>query len=151
MALNIKESSFFGPYFPHLFHVQLYILLVTLSGDVELKPGPKRNAAQNLSMCHWNLNSIRAHNFAKLSLLRGYVSVHKFDIILPVRDKSWFQCWWWKLGNLRILSDTLWTPIQQNLWWYLYLLWKLSSLKSHWCRSFRRMHCFWFDNKQQIL
>ena len=34
-----------------------------------------------LSKCHWNLNSICAHNFAKLSLLRAYVSIHKFDII----------------------------------------------------------------------
>ena len=59
----------------------LYILLITRSGDVELSPGPKRKAAQTLSICHWNLNSICAHNFAKLSLLRSYVSVHKFDII----------------------------------------------------------------------
>ena len=59
----------------------LYILLITLSGDVELNPGPKRNAVQTFSICHWNLNSICAHNFAKLSLLRAYVSVHKFDII----------------------------------------------------------------------
>ena len=55
--------------------------MITFSGDVELNPGPKRKAAQTLSMCHWNLNSICAHNFAKLSLLRAYVSVHKFDII----------------------------------------------------------------------
>ena len=59
----------------------LYVLLITLSGDVELNPGPKRNDAQTLSIYHWNLNSICAHNFAKLSLLRAYVSVHKFDII----------------------------------------------------------------------
>ena len=59
----------------------LYILLIILSGDVELNPGPKRKAAQTLSVCHWNLNSICAHNFTKLSLLRAYVSVHKFDII----------------------------------------------------------------------
>ena len=59
----------------------LYILLITLSGDVELNQGPKRNAAQTLSVCHWNLNSICARNFAMLYLLRAYVSVHKFDII----------------------------------------------------------------------
>ena len=59
----------------------LYILLIILSGDVELNPGPKRKAAQTLSVCHWNLNSICAHNFTKLSLLRAYVSVHKFDNI----------------------------------------------------------------------
>ena len=59
----------------------LHILLITLIGDVELNPGPKRNAAQTFSICQWNLNSICAHNFAKLSLLRAYASVHKFDII----------------------------------------------------------------------
>ena len=55
--------------------------MITLSGDVEINPGPKRKATQTLSICHWNLNSICAHNFAKLSLLRAYVSIHKFDII----------------------------------------------------------------------
>ena len=59
----------------------LYILLITLSGDVELNPGSKRNAAQTFSICHWNLNSICAHNFAKLPVLRAYVNVHKVDII----------------------------------------------------------------------
>ena len=59
----------------------LHILLITLSEDVELNPGPKRKAAQTLSMCHWNLSSICVHNFAKLILLRAFVSVHKFDII----------------------------------------------------------------------
>ena len=59
----------------------LYILLIILSGDVEINLGPKRKAAQTLSVCHWSLNSICAHNFTKLSLLRVYVSVHKFDII----------------------------------------------------------------------
>ena len=68
MALNIKKLSSFGPYFPHLSHVTCFI-------------GFKREAAQTLSVCHWNLNSICAHNFTKLSLLRAYVSVHKFDII----------------------------------------------------------------------
>ena len=55
--------------------------MITLSGDVEFNPGPKHKAVKTLSMCHWNFNSICAHNFAKLSLLRAYVSVHKFDII----------------------------------------------------------------------
>ena len=59
----------------------LYILLITLSGDVELNPGPKLKAAWTLSICHWNLSSICVHNFVTLSLLRPYESVHKFDII----------------------------------------------------------------------
>ena len=59
----------------------LYILLITLSGDVKLNPGPKCNAVQTLLICHWNLNSICGHNFAKLSLLRPYVSVQKFGMM----------------------------------------------------------------------
>ena len=59
----------------------LYIFLIILSGDVELNAGPKRKAAQTLSVCHWNLNSICAQNFTKLYLLKAYVSVHKFDFI----------------------------------------------------------------------
>ena len=55
--------------------------MITLSGDVGLNPEPKRNTVQTLSICHWNLNSICAHSFAKLTLLRAYVSVRKFDII----------------------------------------------------------------------
>ena len=30
---------------------------------------------------HWNLNSIAAHNFSKISLLRAYNAIHNYDII----------------------------------------------------------------------
>ena len=59
----------------------LQILLVLLSGDVEINPGPKRTPKANLSICHWNLNSISAHNYVKLSRLRAYLAFHKFNII----------------------------------------------------------------------
>ena len=52
-----------------------------LCGDVEENPGPKPNSNQIFSVCHWNLNSVSAHNYIKLSLLRVYVSTHKFDVI----------------------------------------------------------------------
>ena len=48
----------------------LYIFLITLSLEVE----------QTFSISHWNLNSIYSYNFAKLYLLKAYVSVQKFDI-----------------------------------------------------------------------
>ena len=59
----------------------LQILLVLLSSDVEINAGPKRTPKAILSICHWNLNSISAHNYVKLSLLRAYLAFHKFDII----------------------------------------------------------------------
>ena len=58
--------------------------LILLSGDIDTNPGPKypeQIAGQNFLICHWNLNSISAHNYTKISLLTAYVSVHNFDII----------------------------------------------------------------------
>ena len=85
MALNIKKITFIWTLFSTFVSCNLlswlYILLITFNGDVELNPGPKCKDAQTLSQCHWNLNSICAYNFAKLSLLGAYESVHKFDII----------------------------------------------------------------------
>ena len=51
-------------------------------GDVEFNPGPKnRNSYFNFSVCHWNLNSITVHNFAKVNLLQAYNANHYFDMI----------------------------------------------------------------------
>ena len=56
--------------------------IISLSGDIEINPGPKSNALNRcFSICHWNLNRISANIFTKVSLLSAYISVHKFDII----------------------------------------------------------------------
>ena len=50
--------------------------------DVELNLGPEnRNSCYNFSICHWNLNSITEHNFAKVNLLQAYNVIHDFDMI----------------------------------------------------------------------
>ena len=41
----------------------------------------KSYSAQYSTICHWNLNSIAAHNFIKIALLKAYLSVHKMDIV----------------------------------------------------------------------
>ena len=55
--------------------------LILLSADVELNPGPKCASTRNILICHWNLNSISAHNYIKLFLLKAYIAIHKFDLI----------------------------------------------------------------------
>ena len=55
--------------------------LLELSGDIEFNPGPKPDSSQSFSICHWNLNSMSAHNYSKISLLTAYISIHDFDII----------------------------------------------------------------------
>ena len=61
----------------------LHIIRLTLivSGDIESNPGPEILYNQNLSLCHWNLNGIAANNFAKISLLEAYNTIHNFDLI----------------------------------------------------------------------
>ena len=55
--------------------------LLELSGDIEFNPGPKPDSSQSFSICHWNLNSMLAHNYSKISFLTAYISIHDFDII----------------------------------------------------------------------
>ena len=63
------------------YHTWLYIWLVNFSGDVKKNPGPKSYSARYLTICHWNLNSIAAHNFMKAVLLKAYLSVHNMDTV----------------------------------------------------------------------
>ena len=55
--------------------------LIDLSGDIEKNPGPRHSSSQNFSISHWNLNSITAHSYVKISILKAYLSIHKFDIV----------------------------------------------------------------------
>ena len=55
--------------------------LLLLSGDVELNTRPKQNSGKRSSICHRKLNSIVAHDFSKLVLLKPYNSIQKFDLI----------------------------------------------------------------------
>ena len=62
-------------------HVWVYFITIKLSADIEENRGPQSKSCNSLSICHWNINSILAHNSIKLSLLRAYISVNKFNII----------------------------------------------------------------------
>ena len=56
--------------------------ILICAGGIDFNPGPRKNKnSYNFSFSHWNLNSIAAHNFSKLSLLEAYNVEHKFDII----------------------------------------------------------------------
>ena len=59
----------------------VYNILISLSGDVQLNPGPKNKSDINVSICHWNLNSIAADNYAEFFFLKAYIAVYKFDIV----------------------------------------------------------------------
>ena len=58
-------------------HIWLHGLMIRISGDIKLNPGPKQKQDQSLSIYHWNLNNISAQNFQKLELLQGYIASNK--------------------------------------------------------------------------
>ena len=47
-------------------------------GDIEAHPGPKYSS---LTFCHWNLNSLTAHDSIKIFLLQAYITQHNYDVI----------------------------------------------------------------------
>ena len=62
------------------FFCSFFVLILLLKhGDIEIDPGPKKKLSKCFSCCHWNANSILAHN--KLSLLAAYNSVLNYDLI----------------------------------------------------------------------
>ena len=67
----------------YIFLFTLLYLFVVLQchGDIELNPGPKNLKNKLLSVCHWNLNSLTAHDYSKLTQLKAYISLYKYDFI----------------------------------------------------------------------
>ena len=69
-----------------------------MSNDIKVNPGPKLDYSRNFTICYWNLNSITAHNFSKINLLKAHLTIHENDIVCltetyldfssPVSDKN---------------------------------------------------------------
>ena len=61
--------------------IWVHAFLIRQSDNIEMNPGPKLNPCHSFSICHWNLNSLAAHNYLKVSPLRAYVAIKKFDVV----------------------------------------------------------------------
>ena len=58
------------------------VLILFACGDIKLNLGPKKRSSYcNFLVCRWNLNSITAHNFAKIDLLQAYNTIHQYDMM----------------------------------------------------------------------
>ena len=68
-------------------------LILFQHGDVENNPGPDKTKLKTFSCCHWNVNSLVAHNFSKHHQLEAYNSLYNYDFICiseTCLDFSWF-------------------------------------------------------------
>lgn len=67
VKLGLPTKSHYGQQVFVLFFVVVFVFFVVLMlfacGDIELNPGPKKSSYYNFSVCHWNSNSLIAHNF----------------------------------------------------------------------------------------
>ena len=83
--------------FLFFFYSAFVFLILLMDGDIEHNPGPKTKTKKpNLfSCCHWNVNSLLAHN--KLSMLEAYNIAQKYvtcisesylDSTVPLDDNS---------------------------------------------------------------
>ena len=48
---------------------------------METNPLPRKLKTNNFSVCHWNLYSLSAHSFSKLTQLKAHNSIYKYDFI----------------------------------------------------------------------
>ena len=49
-----------------------------------LNPGPRKSKGNTVSVCHWSLNSITAHNLSKLTQLKAHISTNKYHFLCLV-------------------------------------------------------------------
>ena len=63
----------------------IYFCYVVMLNSIQ---DPIRILQKKVSICHWNLNGIAAHNFVKLVLLKAYDSIHQFNIICLSENSS---------------------------------------------------------------
>ena len=62
----VRQYHLFFCVFILIYYLLWCCSLILLSGDIKTNPGPISNSRQCLSIYHWNLNSITAHNYAKV-------------------------------------------------------------------------------------
>ena len=68
-------------YFLILFNL-FSCLFLPQQGDIEVNAGPKKkDAFEHFSCCHWNINSLAAHDYKKVLLFEAYSAIGYYDLI----------------------------------------------------------------------
>ena len=78
---NSKALPFFVAVTKIWTATRLHNVSLLLGGEVQLNIRPKQSSINTFLICHWNLNSISAYNYAKIFLLKAYILIYRFDII----------------------------------------------------------------------
>ena len=65
--------------FEHAFDRSKWAINLVKCGDVETNPG--FGPREDFKFMHWNLNSLKAHNFSRVECLKAYNTFHNFHIM----------------------------------------------------------------------
>ena len=77
-----------------LYSTSFFHIILLQHGDIETNPGPQKEKKKKISCCHWNVNSLIAHDLSKLFQLETYNSVFIcmsetfFDSTIQEGDKN---------------------------------------------------------------
>ena len=85
---SINKAKFQNSFVLYSFFLYISLsLLLILANDVELNLGTKKDSSKrNFSIAHWNLNSIAAQNFVKLSQLEAYFLWSPWKVFLQMSE-----------------------------------------------------------------
>ena len=91
--IKLLKISYFLQYFFILNSlIELSLTLFLQYDGIEINPGPRDKYSKYFSFCHWNLNSLPAHNYTKVPLLQAYTNITFWKYIFYFRvryNNSW--------------------------------------------------------------
>ena len=65
------------------FTIWLPFLLVILSNDIELNPGPPIQTG-GFNFAHWNINSLGKDEFSHVNLIQAQSAIHNYDLFVKL-------------------------------------------------------------------
>ena len=109
-----------GVFFFSLYGTALWLckLKKSLNSDIETNLGPaKKYKNKSFSICHWNLNGITVHGYAKVSLLNAYITAHKMDKIV-----------YWKPTLTLVHNYTMIIYKFQDIIWFVLIIHRITDV-----------------------
>ena len=82
-VLNVLLLCFYYFESAFIFLLTLVYMFIILQCHEGIEPnlGPRNLKANNFSVCHWNLDSLSAHSFSKLTQIKAYNSIYRYHFI----------------------------------------------------------------------
>ena len=85
-----------------------YVLVKSICAVIEKSSGQRPSSSQNFLTCHWNLNSIMAHSYVKISLLKPYLSIHLIQFVCQKHNSTPVFLYMMSICKYRVMNQSDW-------------------------------------------